>query len=67
MLMKAGECKLLYEEATRCVICKSTGNYMGFEDINGLPWSEVDFASDSERTQREVYPRQIPDSYQNAT
>ncbi|MFQ5672934.1 MAG: NTP transferase domain-containing protein [Nitrospinales bacterium] len=49
---KTGEC---YEEALRDVLLAS--RTFGFEDITGLPWTEIDFPEDVERARRDILPR----------
>jgi choline kinase len=41
-----------YEEPIRALIrADETGNSFGFEDVTGLPWTEIDFMEDVEKAQ----------------
>ncbi len=44
-----------YEEAIRDLILEAR-HPLGFEDITGLPWIEIDFPDDVERARREILP-----------
>jgi choline kinase len=46
-----------YEEVIRDVLLTSPGGTFAFEDITGMPWIEIDFASDIERANNEILPR----------
>ena len=50
----------LYEEALREMLVREPGFAIAFEDVTGLPWTEIDFRSDVDRANREVLPRLIP-------
>ena len=50
----------LYEEALREMLVREPGLEFGFEDVTGLPWTQIDFRSDIDRANREVLPRLIP-------
>ncbi len=51
-----GERFELYDEALRDILLADPPGSFGFEDITGLPWTEIDFASDIERAESEVLP-----------
>ena len=51
----AGKTDECYEEALRDVML-SPGAF-GFEDVTGLPWTEIDFPEDVERARRDILPR----------
>ncbi len=46
-----------YEETIRDVLLTSPRGTFAFEDITGMPWTEIDFAADVERANNEVLPR----------
>lgn len=46
-----------YEDAVRDVLLSAPRGTFGFEDITGIPWVEIDFATDVERAEREILPR----------
>ncbi len=46
-----------YEETIRDVLLTSPRGTFAFEDITGMPWTEIDFAADVERATNEVLPR----------
>ena len=46
-----------YEEAVRDVLLTAPRGTFAFEDITGLPWIEIDFATDVERAETEILPR----------
>lgn len=48
---------VLYEEALRTILRKQTGLSFGFEDITGLPWTEIDFPADVQRAIDEIIPQ----------
>lgn len=48
----AGRGDLEYEEPIRDMILASPPDRFGFEDISGLPWTEIDFPEDVEKAQR---------------
>ena len=58
-LIEANERELLYEEAIRRLILRDS-EFMRFEDISGLPWTEIDFASDLEFARNSILPRLNP-------
>lgn len=45
-----------YEEPIRDMILASSPQDFGFEDISGLPWTEIDFPEDVERARAVVLP-----------
>jgi choline kinase len=45
------------EEAIRDVLLASPPGRIGFEDVTGLPWIEIDFAEDVTRAERDILPR----------
>jgi choline kinase len=45
-----------YEAAIRDLILAHPDRF-GYEDISGLPWTEIDFAADVARAQQEILPR----------
>jgi len=48
-----------YEEPLRDLILTSAPDVFGYEDISGLPWSEIDFALDAVRARATIVPRLI--------
>jgi choline kinase len=46
----------LYEEALRELVLAEPGRF-AFEDVTGLPWTEIDFPEDVERARRVILPR----------
>ncbi len=48
-----------YEEPLRDLILASAADVFGYEDITGLPWSEIDFALDAVRARTAVVPRLV--------
>jgi choline kinase len=52
----AGQTALEYEEAIRDMILASPDTF-GFEDITGLPWTEIDFPADVRRAESEILPK----------
>ena len=48
-----------YEEPIRDMIVSSPPGRFGFEDITGLPWTEIDFPEDVERA-RALLPELVP-------
>ncbi len=48
-----------YEEPFRDVILTSRRGTMAYEDITGLPWIEIDSATDVEQANAEVLPRTL--------
>lgn len=59
ILVGEGARELLYEEAIRKLILETPDRFIGFEDITGLPWTEIDFAHDLEHARRNILPRLI--------
>ena len=64
-LVQANERELLYEEAIRRLI-REDGSFIHFEDISGLPWTEIDFAADLEHARSNILPRLLSESSHNA-
>ena len=52
----------LYEDAVREMLLRAPDVEFGFEDVTGLPWTEIDFPGDIERATREILPRLIDTS-----
>ena len=52
----AGAFATPYEEAIRDLLLAEPGR-VGYEDVTGLPWIEIDFPADVRRAEREVLPR----------
>jgi len=48
-----------YEEPLRDLILASAKDVFGYEDITGLPWSEIDFALDVARARTTIVPRLV--------
>jgi choline kinase len=48
-----------YEEPLRDLILACAAETFGYEDITGLPWSEIDFALDVARARTTIVPRLI--------
>lgn len=48
-----------YEEPLRDLILASAADVFGYEDISGLPWSEIDFALDAVRARAAIVPRLV--------
>ena len=46
-----------YEETTRDVLLTSPRGTFALEDITGLPWIAIDFATDVARAETEILPR----------
>ena len=46
-----------YEEALREVLLASPPGTFGYEDITGLPWTEIDFPDDLRHAEEDVLPR----------
>jgi choline kinase len=46
-----------YEEPLRDLMLSSADGVFGYEDITGLPWSEIDFALDVARARHSIVPR----------
>ena len=49
----------LYEEAIRDMLVRDPTVAFGFEDVTGLPWTEIDFRSDIDRANHEILPRLV--------
>ena len=47
--VSSGRGNLEYEEPIRDMILASPADRFGFEDISGLPWTEIDFPEDVEK------------------
>lgn len=45
-----------YEEAIRDVLLTSPAGTFAFEEVNGLPWIEIDFQADIEQANRKILP-----------
>ena len=54
-----GRRHLEYEEPIRDMIMASPAERFGFEDISGLPWTEIDFPEDVEKA-RALLPSLVP-------
>jgi choline kinase len=52
-----GRTGMEYEEPIRDLVLARDGQDLGFEDISGLPWIEIDFPQDVERAGSIVLPR----------
>ena len=65
-LVVANERELLYEEAIRRLI-REDRTFIQFEDISGLPWTEIDFLADLEYARSTIFPQLLPSSSDNAT
>ncbi len=48
-----------YEEPIRDMVLAREGRGLGFEDITGLPWIEIDFAEDVRRAETTVLPELV--------
>ena len=46
-----------YEETIRDVLLTSPRGTFAFEDITGMPWTEIDYAADVVRANNEILPR----------
>ena len=44
--VRSGRRMLEYEEPIRDMIMQSAAGRFGYEDISGLPWTEIDFPED---------------------
>jgi choline kinase len=47
-----------YEDAIRDLILENPDRF-GFEDVSGLPWTEIDFIEDLRRAQNAILPRLV--------
>lgn len=54
--IETGRADQPYEEAIRDVLLNSAPATVGFEDITGLPWIEIDFADDIMRAETRILP-----------
>lgn len=50
----------IYEEVFRDIMQSSPKGTFGTADVTGLPWTEIDFPSDLDYAQTEVFPRLEP-------
>ncbi len=57
LYLRLGRCQEPYEETIRDVLLTSPRGTFAFEDITGMPWIEIDFATDIERANCEILPR----------
>ena len=57
--MATGRRMMEYEEPIRDMIMASAADRFGFEDISGLPWTEIDFPEDVVRA-RVLLPKLVP-------
>lgn len=55
--VEAGRVNEMYEEAFRDALLAEPAGTFGFEDITGLPWTEIDFPEDLARAREVVLPR----------
>jgi choline kinase len=53
----ADRTRVEHEEAIRDMILEGAPGALGFEDITGLPWTEIDFPEDLRRAETEIFPR----------
>ena len=53
----AGRVNEIYEEAFRDALLAEPAGTFGFEDITGLPWTEIDFPKDLTRAREVVLPQ----------
>lgn len=58
--IEAGRRHELYDEALRDILLGDPPGTFGFEDVTGLPWTEIDFPEDVERAAGIVLPRLAP-------
>ncbi len=52
-----GQREALYEEAIRALLLHDDAVTIGYEEVTGLPWTEIDFHADLDRARRDVVPR----------
>lgn len=59
-----GKIDRIYEEPMRDVILGAPQGEFGFEDVTGLPWTEIDFPEDLRRAREHILPQlqDIPDA-----
>jgi choline kinase len=55
--LEAGNRYELYDEALRDILLADPPGSFGFEEVTGLPWTEIDFAEDIAKARDEVLPR----------
>ena len=53
----AGKTDRIYEEPMRDVILGASPGEFGFEDVTGLPWTEIDFPKDLRRARERILPK----------
>lgn len=60
----AGKTDRIYEEPMRDVILGAPPGEFGFEDVTGLPWTEIDFPEDLVHARERILPKleDIPDA-----
>ncbi|MBN4016554.1 phosphocholine cytidylyltransferase family protein [Rhodospirillaceae bacterium AH-315-P19] len=51
------ETDIWYEEAIRDTLLSEPAGTFGFEDITGLPWTEIDFPEDVRKAEEEILPK----------
>ncbi len=57
--LDAGKRRELYDEALRDILLGDPHGSFAFEEVTGLPWTEIDFMEDVERAAAETLPRLI--------
>lgn len=57
--LDAGRRDELYDEALRDILLSDPPGSFGFEDVTGLPWTEIDFAEDVVDANENVLPRLV--------
>lgn len=57
--VQRGEREEYYEEAIRTLLLADGGRSFGFEDVTGLPWTEIDFPEDVTRAEEGILPKLI--------
>jgi choline kinase len=55
--VNAGRAREPHEEAIRDLLLNSKSGTFGFEDITGLPWTEIDFPEDLKRAREVIFPQ----------
>ena len=58
--IETGQTGEYYDEALRDLLIADPPGRFGFEDVTGLPWTEIDFPADLARAQDVVLPRLEP-------
>jgi choline kinase len=53
----AGQTQLEYEEAIRDMVLEGPPATFGYEEVTGLPWTEIDFPADVRRAATEILPK----------